>query len=234
MAPSGNPLSLTSRSASRPKVPRAVRERDMLRVAERAFAERGFHAASVDAIAAGAGISKPMVYAYFGSKEGLYRACMAQARTHLMQAVGQAAEADADPDRQLWHGILAFFEFVEERRDSWAILFGESMAGPFAADAAAVRRDIARLVGGLLREAAAAEGTEPSELEATEQLAHALIGAGESLAEWWLEHPERSRESVALLLMNFAWMGLGDLVRGERWRAGPRGQGAGRRRGSAV
>lgn len=219
MAARANVTPITPRQPGRPKVPRAVREQQMLEVAERAFAERGFHAASVDAIAEAAGISKPMVYAYFGSKEGLYRGCMERASRRLFEAVGQGADAGAPPDRQLWLGILGFFTFVEEQQDSWSVLFGEATSppGPFAEDGARMRRGIARQVGGLLRNAAAAEGTGPSGLEATEPLAHALIGAGESLAGWWLEHPEQSKETVALLLMNFAWMGFGQLVRGERW-----------------
>jgi hypothetical protein len=28
-------------------------------------------------------------------------------------------------------------------------------------------------------------------------IAHALVGAGESLANWWLDHPEVAREQVA-------------------------------------
>jgi AcrR family transcriptional regulator len=210
---------LTDRPAGRPKVPRAVRERQMLAVAERAFAEQGFHAASVDAIAAGAGISKPMIYAYFGSKEGLFRGCMEQARSRLFHAINAGADAGAAPDEQLWLGILAFFTFVEEQRDSAIILFGEAAHGPFAADSARIRHDIARLVSQLLFEAAAAEGA--SGLESTEPLAHALIGAGESLAGWWREHPDHPKEAVARLLMNFAWMGFGDLVRGQRWAPRP-------------
>ena len=65
-------------------MPRAIREQQMLAAAERAFADRGFHAASIDAIAEASGITKPMVYAYFGSKEGLYRACMQRARARLL------------------------------------------------------------------------------------------------------------------------------------------------------
>ncbi|MGI8624769.1 MAG: helix-turn-helix domain-containing protein, partial [Solirubrobacteraceae bacterium] len=49
------------------QVPRAVREEQMLRVAGEVFAERGFHPASMDEIAGRADISKPMLYAYFGS-----------------------------------------------------------------------------------------------------------------------------------------------------------------------
>jgi AcrR family transcriptional regulator len=214
---------VTSRERGRRKVPRIVRERQMLRVAERAFARRGFHAASVDAIAEGAGISKPMVYAYFGSKEGLYRACMDQARIRLYESLRAAADAGAAPDDQLWRGILAFFEFVQEQSDSWAILLGEatSGAGPFATEGAEVRRQIAEVVGDLLRRAAEEEGVDAAGLELTEPMARALIGAGESLAAWWREHPEQTREAVALLLMNFAWVGLGDLVRQRRWGPGP-------------
>src|SRR5688572_28680403 len=144
------------------KVPREVRELQMLAAAERAFAQRGFHAASVDAIAEASGISKPMVYAYFGSKEGLYRACMDRARTRLFDSLRAGADAGAAPDEQLWLGIVAFFTFVEEQRDSWAILLGEatSGAGPFAAEGGEVRRQIAGVVGDLLRRAAAAEGVD--------------------------------------------------------------------------
>jgi AcrR family transcriptional regulator len=196
-----------------------VREREMLRVAERAFAERGFHAASVDAIAEGAGISKPMVYAYFGSKDGLYRACMARARERLFQILRENVDTAAPPDEQLWRGLLAFFTFVRDEPDPWTVLLGDVTAGtgPFAPEGAEVRREIAALVAGLLRRAAADEGHPPHAPEVTEQLARALIGAGESLAVWWGEHPEEPAERVALVLMNFAWNGLGGLVGGRTW-----------------
>ena len=54
-------------------------------------------------------------------------------------------------------------------------------------------------------------------LGATEPLGHALVGAAESLANWWLDRPGEPVETVALRLMNFAWMGFGNLVRGDVW-----------------
>ena len=201
------------------KVPREVRERQMLAVAERAFGQRGFHAASVDAIAEASGITKPMVYAYFGSKEGLYRACMQRARARLLGALRDGVDTSAAPDQQLWHGLLAVFTFVKRERDSWAILLGEVTqgTGPFAQDGAAVRRELSTLIADLLRRAASAEGLDTSALAVTDQLARALMGAGESLAVWWGEHPEEPVERVALVLMNFAWNGLGGLVEGRSW-----------------
>ncbi len=213
------PTPIRARAPGRRRVPRAVREREMLEVAERVFAERGYHAASVDVIAEGAGITKPMVYAYFGSKEGLYIACMERARRRLFEAIDEAADADAPPDEQLWFGLLAFFTFVAEQPESWSVLFGEPTRrdGPFAAEAARLRRQLARLVAQLLGEAAAAEGLDPGRVGATDPLAHALVGAAESLADWWVDHSEETTERVALWLMNFAWTGFGDLVRGEAW-----------------
>lgn len=211
--------SITDARSGRRKLPRAVREAQMLEVAEEAFAARGFHATSVDAIAEGAGITKPMVYAYFGSKEGLYLACMERGRRRLFEAIDAAAALGASPDEQLWRGIVAFFTFVSDQRASWIVLFGEATphGGPFADEALRLRQQIARLVSQLLGEAATAEGVGPGRLGAIEPLAHALVGAAESLASWWLDHPEESREWVSLRLMNLVWIGFGDLVGGESW-----------------
>jgi AcrR family transcriptional regulator len=205
--------------ASRARVPRAEREEQMIEAATRIFGSRGYVGASMEDIAAASGITKPMLYAYFGSKDGLCRACIRQARRQLYESINAGADAGAAPDEQLWLGILAFFTFVDERRDSWAVLLGEATAGvaAFAGEIADVRREMAEGVRPLLRAAAATEGVDPISLEATEPLAHALIGAGEALARWWLTQPAMPRESVARLLMNFAWMGFGDLVSGERW-----------------
>src|SRR4051794_28353477 len=200
-------------------VPRKVRELQMLEVAERTFARRGFHAASVDAIAEASGITKPMVYAYFGSKEGLYRACMQQARMRLLAELRAGVATTAPPAQQLWHGLPAAFRFVEREHASWAILLGEVTqgTGPFAAEGAEVRRELAALVAELLRRAAAAEGLDAEAMGVADQLARALMGAGESLAVWWAEHPEEPVERVALVLMNFAWNGLGGLIDGRSW-----------------
>src|SRR5262245_9101334 len=60
-------------------VPRADREQQILDAAVAGFGERGYAHASMAAIARRAGISKPLVYEYFGSKEGLYLACLRRA-----------------------------------------------------------------------------------------------------------------------------------------------------------
>src|SRR5438874_3831781 len=82
----------------RRKLPRAVRERQMLEVAGRVFAAHGFHEASMDEIDRHAGISKPMIYNYFGSKEGLYFAYIELAGQRLLSRMAEVARAVGDSD----------------------------------------------------------------------------------------------------------------------------------------
>ena len=59
----------------------------MLEAAGEAFATHGFHGSSMDEIAAAAGITKPMLYRYFGSKEGLYAAYLRRTGRELIERV---------------------------------------------------------------------------------------------------------------------------------------------------
>lgn len=187
-----------STPAPRRRMPRRERERQMLEVAGKSFAAHGFHAVSMDEIAEQAGISKPMLYHYFGSKEGLYVAYVRQQGSALLAGMRDATKPDASPGERLWAGTLAFLRYVDEHRPGWALLYREavSQGGPVAAEVAELRARIAAIVHRLLLGTAG-----PAASETGEMLAHAFVGAGESVANWWLEHPEEPREEVAKLLV---------------------------------
>jgi AcrR family transcriptional regulator len=198
-----------SRTAQ-PRMTRLERERQMLEVAGRSFAARGFHTVSMDEIAKHAGISKPMLYHYFGSKEGLYVAYVRQQGSALLSAMRDATDPEAAPAERLWEGTLAFLRYVDEHRPGWALLYREavSQGGPVAAKVAELRARIATIVHRLLLSAAGPDADETSEM-----LAHAFVGAGESVANWWLEHPHEPRERVAELLVRLASGALPALAR---------------------
>lgn len=61
----------------------------ILDAAEKAFADEGFAGARVAAIARAAGVNKAMLYYYFQSKEGLYRAVLERALDQLVAMVGE-------------------------------------------------------------------------------------------------------------------------------------------------
>jgi AcrR family transcriptional regulator len=199
-------------------VPRAVRERQMLEVAGRVFAARGFHEASMDEIAEGAGISKPMIYNYFGSKEGLYSAYVEAAGQRLLTRMAEAAaetvDAESlDAEATLRATSLAFFAHVDENRESWSVLFGELGArGALSKEVAAVRRSITDRTAALFDLLLQRAGRSPDEVGGTQPLAHAFVGAGESLANWWLDHADESKEAMADRLVGVAWGGLERLL----------------------
>jgi hypothetical protein len=62
------------------------------------------------------------------------------------------------------------------------------------------------------------EGVGAAASRAGEALAAALVGAGESLADWWLDHPDETADLIAARLMNLVWMGFGDLIEDRVWK----------------
>jgi AcrR family transcriptional regulator len=187
-------------------------------VAERAFAEHGYDGASMDAIAAAAGISKPMVYSYFGSKEGLYLALVRRAADAFYESVERASSSGTGEQR-LWGGIQAYFRFVEEYRWGWTILYREAGAGPnrFQGELDADRARATDLLARLMVEVAGERGIDAAMEEQIRALTHAFVGACEGLGRRWLEHPDEPRELQELRLMNFAWIGFRGLLGGELW-----------------
>ena len=196
-------------------VPREVREPQILEVAGRLFAARGYHAASMEEIAAQAGVTKPLVYAYFGSKEDLYIAYIERSGRELLDRMRRATDPSSPPNERLRAGSLEFLRFVEERRDGWQVLQAEASArgGPLADEVASLREGIARMISQLLIETIPNAGVPDETTAAVDGVAHAVVGAGESLANWWLGHPELPPERAAELLVALAQKGV-DQARG--------------------
>ena len=50
-------------------------------------------------------------------------------------------------------------------------------------------------------------------------LAEMLVGGAQSMANWWTDHPDTPRAELVAIAMDFAWLGLERLSRGDRWSA---------------
>jgi AcrR family transcriptional regulator len=194
----------------------------MLDAAVAVFSRRGYHAAAMDEIADVAGISKPMVYAYLGTKEDLFLACLHREATRLAQAVLDVITPAASPDEQLWRGLRAFFRFVVAHRDGWVVLYRLARAQePFATELAAMRGRMVEVVRGLLARGAATRSAQVPAVSAPvpdmTPIAYALIGAVESLGDWVVDRPGEDADVMATRLMNLTWLGFGRLLSGAAW-----------------
>src|SRR4029079_5186784 len=117
------------------RVPRVVRERQLVELGEQLFAERGFAKASMDELARRAGVTKPVIYELFGSKEGLFRACLEGLALRMAEEIAEAARAEPDPEARLRAGGLAFLRFASENRVAYELLY----EGRFSDAAVSVR-----------------------------------------------------------------------------------------------
>ncbi|MBB0245726.1 TetR/AcrR family transcriptional regulator [Streptomyces alkaliphilus] len=209
---------------TRRRLPRAVREEQIVDAALEVFSQRGYHAAAVDEICERAGISKPMVYLYLGSKEAVFVACVRRESERLVATLREAAHTGDTPEARLWAGLEAFFRFVTDHRDGWVVLhrhaadLGETVAGEIDRARRAIMAEVTRLVRdgiALVGE----PGTPATRLgeEDAEFVGHALVGAADSLTDWMERHPRRSAEDTALRMMNMVWIGMRQVLGGEVW-----------------
>ena len=133
------------------RLPRAVREQQMLDAAVEVFSEHGYHDASMDAIAATAGISKPMVYLYYGSKDELFAACIHREGVRFVEAITPAGDPKLRPHEQLRVALSSFLHFVDQNRRSWQVLYRQAIGQQaFASQVAGARDRLIELTAKLL------------------------------------------------------------------------------------
>ena len=185
-----------SRAAGTKGVPRARREQQILAAALEEFGTRGHSAASMAEIARHVGVTKPMLYTYFGSKDGLYVACVDHIGPRLLGAIDQAMAA-SPPEGELPHTVLAaLFQALEDQRHAWFVLYDRTLQADSEPWHAARRHReaidelAASGTAALLRE----QGNHDT-LDA-DALKHVWTGTVSALIGWWVSHPELSAQDM--------------------------------------
>jgi AcrR family transcriptional regulator len=206
---------MTPPVASRSRLPRAERERQMLATAHALFAERGYAAVTMDEVAAAVGVTKPLLYTYFGNKERLYLECMKPAGDALLATVLEAIEQTSTPSDALRSGIHAFFAFIDEDRSAWRVLFDETLpsSGEIARRVGQYRERLGDLVTAALLAQIPARGGSRARTEVA-ALSAGLLGAAEALGRWWLRTGAIPADEAAELLITTVDPGLRARARG--------------------
>jgi AcrR family transcriptional regulator len=180
------------------------------------FAQRGYQGASIDEIARRSGVSAPVVYDHFTSKQDLHRRLLERHRDELLSLWRANLLTDDPAAQRIPRAIDAWARYVETHPYAWKMLFRETTGDP---EAAAVHREVlagsramlAPLVGEM------PGGGAIGDLEmAAELIRSGLTG----LALWWQDHPDVPRADIVATAMNVLWLGFERLGRGERWDDG--------------
>lgn len=186
------------------RLPRAVREQQMLDAAVQMFSINGYHETSMDAIAAEAEISKPMLYLYYGSKEDLFGACLNREMSRFIDVVRADIDFEQGPKGLLHNTIGAFLRYIDANRASWIVMYTQATSSQaFAHLVREGREQIVELVAGLVR-----GGTRNPRTDAEiEVMAVALVGAGEAVANR-LSTGDIDLDAAAAIMFDLFWVGL--------------------------
>ena len=193
----------------RTRLARADREEQLVATARMLFGERGYAGVTMDDVAQAVGVTKPLLYAYFGNKERLFLACLEPSAEALTTAVVEAVRAAEDPAQAMELGAQAFFAFVDANRDDWRVLFDGTVPadGELGRWVAAHRDRLETMVAQALRARLPAHARARAAVE-VEALSAALLGASEALARWWARTGALSPGDAAELLVSTIEPGL--------------------------
>jgi AcrR family transcriptional regulator len=190
----------------RPRGPRRDRDErrvELLDAAERAIRRIGPRA-SMDEIAAEAGITKPILYSHFGDKAGLVQALAGRVARRLNRTVTDALTGSGEPRAVVASTIEAFCTFIEDETELYRFLV---QSARHAADASGPRlltdigNQISVSLGSALRRAGADSG-------AAEPWAYAIVGMTFGGASWWLQRRTMSKDDLVGYLTQLLWSGL--------------------------
>lgn len=191
------------------RLPRAERRDQLLAAAERVIARSGPQV-SMDAVAAEAGVSKPIVYRHFGDKSGLARAVGERFATALLADLQETLAAHADPYERTAASIDLFLRRVGEAPQTYRFLTRGSAEGtPAVGDAVDA---FMRLLGDELAGFMSLVNEDKSPRRQAELLtwSHAMVGLVRSATDLWLDRRHVGRAELVRQLTDMLWSGLSD------------------------
>ena len=165
--------------------------------------------ATMTRMAAAAGVTKPILYRYFGDRAGLYDALAARFAAGMQADLRRALAGDtADPRRLLEAGVDAYLGYVQSHLGLYRFLQqrlpverpdGQVTVAGFVHQVAV---EVSTVVGEQLR----AAGTDSG---GADIIGFGITGMVQLAGDRWLEHPTMPRRRVVGYLTDTLWSGLG-------------------------
>lgn len=178
------------------------------------FAERGFHGAAVEEIARRAGISIPVLYDHFSSKQHLHRRLLERHFADLRAIWREQLRGNGAPQEQLAAALDAWFGYVESHPFAWKMLFRETTGDP---EVQAMHAEVAAESRALLLPLVSERTGIGADRVDVEMAWEALRGVIQTLALWWHNNQQVPRERVVAAAMDAVWLGLERRLGGESW-----------------
>jgi len=186
------------------RLPAPRRRRQLLAVAMKVFADRGYHTTSMNDLAEAAGVTKPVLYQHFRSKRALYLELLEDVGGQLREAIDEATTEAKSPREQVHAGFHAYFDFVATQHNAFQLLFGGGARRDeeFADAVRRVEVSIADSIAALI----VVDGLDD---DRRRLLAHGIVGVAEGTSRHWLANGMTgSADLLAEQVAALAWAGL--------------------------
>jgi AcrR family transcriptional regulator len=204
----------------RRRLPRSERRSRILEAALEVFAGKGYRDASMAELAAAAGVTPPVLYQHFASKQELFLAVVRHQASLLATAIGDAADPTSAPlEQRVVKTATAILTFVADRPQAWRLLRTTPPVDPAIATAyAQLHRGARQLTAQTTasdRHFTAPPGVDRT--SAAELFGHLQWTAYEALGDWAAAHPELEHSDLLRIFMDFMWVGLEHHHQGSHW-----------------
>lgn len=192
---------------ARPK--NSDRREQLLLVARRVFAERGFRSTTMDDVAKEAGFTKPILYQYFESKTDLYHQIVAATARDLLTKLASAVGRVDSPRAKIEVAFRVYFEMVVSETDAFRVLFIHSHEGEMIGELRNLELVLASFMEPFIDISISDDHRH--------QLAAGVVGIAEASAVTWLEQQAtkgwptpaaNEAERLAARSATLAWGGL--------------------------
>lgn len=188
---------------------RARRRREFVNAALRVLEAHGPEL-PMDAVAAEAGVTKPVLYRYFSDKAALLRAVDERGSEILLDRLLPAITGSSPALARVRDAVGAYFAFIDERpnlywlarRANTEVLGGD----PIQRNKEFISTALTAVIGDCLRVFGLDSG-------AAEPWAYGLTGLVQSTGDWWLQRRSMSRAHVAGYTTELIWQALSGVAR---------------------
>ncbi|AZS88649.1 TetR family transcriptional regulator [Streptomyces griseoviridis] len=196
------------------------RRRELLEAADRVVLRDGPQA-SMNAIAAEAGITKPILYRHFGDKSGLYAALAQRHTDALLASLRAALDAPADRRERVEATLDTYLAAIEARPQVYRFLMHPAEGTQSSDQGFDVGQHSVPLLRRMGEELAQVIEERLDLGPETQRLArvwgHGIVGMMHAAGDWWLGERPCSRTDLVRSLADLLWGRLaaaGDRVGG--------------------
>lgn len=184
----------------------SVKRDAVIRVAARAFHERGFHNTSLDDIAAALQVTKPTIYYYVPNKEQLLFECFVAGLEPIHAALQDVKESKA-PARERLSAVLRQYVQAITSEFGWCMVRAEEqdLGEALSAQVRALKAIIDQGIRKLLREGVRDGSIETRDVKMS---AFALAGAVNWIAHWYLANKGLTPAQIGDAFVDFFEGGL--------------------------